>query len=111
MATNELEQKINDILEIARFAPSVHNTQPWKVRVNGWQLLIELDPEHALDDGDPTGRETVISLGIFCQATIMAAEHLGFKLADVNFNSDTATIDIAPKKTTKPTKTSTENIS
>jgi nitroreductase len=50
-------------VELARLAPSVHNTQPWHFRVEGETLVLSRDPQRRLASVDPTGRQQVISCG------------------------------------------------
>jgi hypothetical protein len=102
-----LADNVKNILELARLAPSVHNTQPWKVAVEDQTLRVTIDPEYMLADGDPTGRETIISMGIFCEAIVLSAQHLGFTPKTVKFHgkSVAVTFDAAKK-----TKTSDENV-
>ncbi len=76
---NFLSENINDILSIARLAPSVHNTQPWQVKVDQDELIISVNKHRVLTHGDPTGRQTYISLGIFTESCVVALEHLGFE--------------------------------
>jgi hypothetical protein len=90
--TNHLE----DILEIARFAPSVHNTQPWIVTIKDETIVVAIDSLHRLKDGDPTGRETIISLGIFAEAVCIAANELGLVVADAVFKDEVAVISFEP---------------
>jgi len=67
------------ILDLARFAPSVHNTQPWSVqKTDQNEIILTLDPAYVLRDGDPSGRQTIISLGIFSQAVCLAAAEFGY---------------------------------
>jgi hypothetical protein len=47
----------------ATYAPSVHNTQPWTIRVDPDHLGIQLDPTRQLQVLDPTARQLVISVG------------------------------------------------
>lgn len=94
-----IEQHLRNILEIARFAPSVHNTQPWKVHLEDSSLWVELDHNYLLKDGDPTGRETIISLGIFAEALIIAAATEGFTASAVNLHDESLEIQLAPSKT------------
>ncbi len=53
------------VVDLARLAPSVHNTQPWRFRVDGDVLSLsrDTDPERRLDVLDPAGRQQVISCG------------------------------------------------
>jgi hypothetical protein len=92
MSDSYLLENINSILSIARLAPSVHNSQPWKVRVEGDHLLVQLDESRLLDVGDPTGRQGFISLGIFTEACAIGLEAVGLKAADVNLKGKTVTL-------------------
>ena len=83
-----LADHLVNILEIARLAPSVHNTQPWLVSVDGDAIKIEADARHKLTYGDPTGRQITISLGIFSEAVCLAAEQLGLKAAKTSFQQE-----------------------
>lgn len=83
------QQELIKIIELARLAPSAHNTQPWLVRNNGYELEISLNEARALESGDPVGRQSVIGLGIFTQAVAEAAKSLGLK-SNIFFNGKTA---------------------
>lgn len=82
-----------DIVDIARLAPSVHNTQPWKVHAQTDGISVKVDKAQKLTDGDPTGRQTLISLGIFTQAIIIAAKAKGLEVSSLKFSGDQAHID------------------
>jgi hypothetical protein len=97
MLANYLSQSINDILSIARLAPSVHNTQPWRVRVEPNELRIMLARERALNHGDPTGREIYLSLGIFTEACLISLRHNGFNPSEPKFVGDEVFIKTGPK--------------
>lgn len=47
----------------ATLAPSVHNTQPWRMVIGDGSLEIHADPSRQLQLLDPTGRQLVISCG------------------------------------------------
>ncbi|WP_327092489.1 hypothetical protein OIE66_18140 [Nonomuraea sp. NBC_01738] len=47
----------------ARWAPSVHNTQPWSFAVTGQEISVRADTDRKLRVGDPEGRELMISCG------------------------------------------------
>jgi nitroreductase len=47
----------------ARLAPSIHNSQPWRFRLEGALLEMELDRERRLGTIDPQGRQALISCG------------------------------------------------
>jgi hypothetical protein len=64
--------------ELARLAPSVHNTQPWRFRIDGDDLLLGRDPARRLDVLDPTGRQQVISCGAALYLACIALRLQGF---------------------------------
>jgi nitroreductase len=49
--------------EAARWAPSVHNTQPWRLRLRTDGLVVVVDDRYGLPALDPTGRLRTISCG------------------------------------------------
>lgn len=73
------------ILDVARFAPSVHNTQPWKVSFADNVITVSLDEQYLLTDGDPTTRQTIISLGIFIEALLIGATKCGFSATNLDY--------------------------
>lgn len=89
---NLTRQDLAQILEYARFAPSVHNTQPWQVQAKYNIVSISIDPKHKLSHGDPTGRQTIISLGIFAEAIVLASKSLGWQIENVSLMEDGAKI-------------------
>lgn len=56
-----------------RRAPSAHNTQPWRLRVDGDALVLGWDPARQLAVGDPTRRDLWLSLGAFTESLVIAA--------------------------------------
>ena len=62
---NVIDARVERILAAAALAPSVHNTQPWTVQVQGNRIAIHADPSRQLRHADPTGREMYISCGAF----------------------------------------------
>jgi hypothetical protein len=65
------------IVDLARLAPSVHNTQPWAWQINGATLELWADRDRALQITDPIGRNLVISCGTALHHAVVAAEALG----------------------------------
>ncbi|MEU7746052.1 nitroreductase family protein, partial [Nonomuraea sp. NPDC049158] len=55
------EQAIQAALQAARWAPSVHNTQPWSFGVHGDEISLRADTARKLLIGDSAGRELLIS--------------------------------------------------
>jgi nitroreductase len=93
MKTHNLtKQELIRILEYARLAPSVHNSQPWKVQAKDNIVRISIDSKHMLSHGDPTGRQTIISLGIFTEAVVLASKALGRQTESVSLMDDGAKI-------------------
>lgn len=74
----KISPTIHAILDYARLAPSVHNTQPWQFHIpNGTTIELLAAPSRFLDAGDPTSREFWISLGACLETLLMAARGLG----------------------------------
>ncbi|BBO75875.1 Tat pathway signal protein [Desulfosarcina widdelii] len=66
------------ILYYASLAPSGHNSQPWRVRIesaNTW--IVEADSDRRLPCVDPDNRELILSLGAFAENLSLAAGALG----------------------------------
>lgn len=69
------------LLEQARWAPSPHNIQPWRVRVQSpTEAELRYDPARLLPDTDPTGFFTLVGFGIFLECLEVAAAPLGLAL-------------------------------
>ena len=67
-----------DLIELARWAPSPHNIQTWKVRPRS-EVAAELlyDPKRTLPATDPGGAFTKAGLGIFVELIAVAAAGTG----------------------------------
>lgn len=70
-----------DIIRPMTLAPSAHNTQPWKLAVNGGAVDVYVDWSRHLDVSDPTQRQLYVSLGCAIENGVVAAEHVGFSCA------------------------------
>jgi hypothetical protein len=55
--------EVAHLLEAASRAPSLHNSQPWRFRVEPDVIELWADPERALPAADPTGREQRVACG------------------------------------------------
>lgn len=75
----DLEDSVRFVCRYGLLAPSVHNIQPWQMSWNGRRLTIAPDPQHRLEAGDPTGRQTWISLGCIVENLVLAAGAAGLK--------------------------------
>ncbi len=65
--------------DVARWAPSKHNTQPWHFVVRGSSLEVWADPQRLLAETDPQRRELVISCGAAVHLAGVAARAAGFQ--------------------------------
>ena len=74
-------QAARAILELARWAPSVHNTQPWSWHLRGHDLQLRADRTRQLTHSDPEGRNLVMSCGFALHYAVTAAEALGWSTA------------------------------
>jgi hypothetical protein len=69
------------LLETARYAPSPHNVQPWRLRIltdDTADLFIE--KHRTLPKEDITGSFIILSMGIFIEALSIVAENNSLKL-------------------------------
>lgn len=71
-----------EILELARWTPSPHNTQPWKVgHLDERRIEVWLEPTRALPDEDVTGCFIVVALAMYVEALRILAANRGLGLA------------------------------
>lgn len=88
---------VKDILEYTRLAPSVHNTQPWRFKIdeNSSSLSLFAEPTRALQAGDPTQRELWVSLGICLETILQSAKGLGLNATITQLQTTTPLEQIA----------------
>lgn len=70
-----------NLLETARYAPSPHNVQPWRLRIvsdHTAELLIE--KRRTLPKEDTTGSFIILSMGLFIEALEIVAANASLKL-------------------------------
>jgi Nitroreductase family len=72
-----MENALRFAVEQAVLAPSSHNTQPWRFRVEGDTVELHADRSRALPVADPHGRELVVSCGAALLNLELAIAHLG----------------------------------
>ncbi|NPC96895.1 NAD(P)H nitroreductase [Nocardioides sp. zg-DK7169] len=82
-----------DIVVLACRAPSVHNTQPWRWRVEDTTLELYADRSRALAAADPSGRNLALSCGAALHHAQVAARALGW-VPDVTRLPDPAQPDL-----------------
>lgn len=68
------------VVDFARRAPSLHNTQPWRWRAEGERLDLFADRARQLPVTDPDGRGLIISCGAALAHARVAAAVLGWSL-------------------------------
>src|SRR5258708_2524221 len=77
------EQNVRFVIEAAVWAPSVHNTQPWRFGTRdlgtGPVISLHADVERRLDVADPDGREMLISCGAALFTLRLAMQYLGYE--------------------------------
>jgi hypothetical protein len=66
------------VVAYAVWAPSVHNTQPWRFTVGGQQISLHTDTDRRLAVADPDGREMMISCGAALFNVRLALRSLGY---------------------------------
>lgn len=72
-------QVLAGIVALACRAPSLHNSQPWRLRATDGELRVFLDTRRAPRYTDPTGREVVISCGALLDHLRVAAAAAGWE--------------------------------
>ncbi|MFG2076308.1 Acg family FMN-binding oxidoreductase [Nonomuraea maritima] len=73
MSIGSPERALEAALEAGRWAPSIHNTQPWTFAVSRQQISLRADTARKLPVSDASGREMLISCGaaLFAMRTAM----------------------------------------
>jgi len=63
---------VRTVLALAARAPSVHNTQPWRWRVDAESLHLYADASRQLPNTDPDGRDLILSCGAALHHCVVA---------------------------------------
>ena len=71
------KSRIQQLIHYATQAPSGHNSQPWKFKINKECINIYPDFSRELPIADPHHRELYISLGCAVENLVTAADALG----------------------------------
>jgi len=100
---------VHRIVGLGCRAPSVHNTQPWRWRADGYRIELRADRGRQLDVSDPSGRNLTISCGAALHHVQVAAAGLG-RAASVARFPDAADPDLlAAVELGEPTTTTPED--
>ncbi|WP_029107927.1 NAD(P)H nitroreductase [Mycobacterium sp. URHD0025] len=68
-------------VQLASRAPSLHNTQPWRLVVQGDCLQLHLDPNRVVTATDRSSREAIISCGVLLDHLRVAMAAAGWATA------------------------------
>jgi hypothetical protein len=70
---------MTSLIAMAARAPSLHNSQPWRFRLDGTAVELRADPERQLRQTDPDGREMLISCGGALYGLRLGLRRLGYQ--------------------------------
>ncbi|SDT78636.1 Acg family FMN-binding oxidoreductase [Actinoplanes derwentensis] len=76
---DEVKRALVQAADAARFAPSIHNTQPWRWVVTDGRLELFGVAERQLREQDPTGRMLLLSCGTALHHARVALEAEGWR--------------------------------
>ena len=81
-ATADHDGRWAEAMHYARWTPSPHNMQPWRLRVlNAWQAELCCDPDRQLPNTDPQSAFTMVTLSMFAEHLAIAFAAQGYALA------------------------------
>ena len=90
------EQRVRALLRFAVLAPSHHNAQPWKVRIDDNVLELLPDRSRSTPVVDPDDRQLLMSCGAFLFHLRIAARHFGWSNKVTLLPSMEAGFGVAP---------------
>ncbi|OBH30217.1 NAD(P)H nitroreductase [Mycobacterium sp. E342] len=94
---------VRTVLSLASRAPSVHNTQPWRWRVDAASLHLYSDASRQLPNTDPDGRDLMLSCGAALHHCVVALAAVGWlskvtRLPNPADPSHLAAIELSPHR-------------
>ncbi|HEY5550137.1 MAG TPA: ThiF family adenylyltransferase [Candidatus Saccharimonadales bacterium] len=105
-STKNRHNKIACLLEYAILAPSTHNTQPWRIKIEDDSCKIFIDNRRQLPVADKLRRDMYISLGAFLKNLEAAARAYGvYDRTDLAGQSDELVAEVYFKKLDKVSAT------
>ncbi len=70
-----------NLIDIAKWAPSIHNMQPWKFKILDEKYCeIYYDPKRILVHADPGSKFSLLTFGIIAETISIAAANKGYRL-------------------------------
>lgn len=76
---------VHAAVEVAVRAPSIHNTQPWRWRLDNKGLALLADRERQLAVADPDGHSLLVSCGAALHLTELALQSVGWQIESDHF--------------------------
>ena len=104
-------QTIRAAVELGSHAPSLHNSQPWRWRLDGRSLLLQADLRRWLPATDADGRDLVVSCGAALHHTRVALAAAGVhaavhRIPDPQRPDDLAALELSRAVPSTPTSSS-----
>ncbi|HZC53024.1 MAG TPA: hypothetical protein VE441_11055, partial [Mycobacterium sp.] len=78
-------ETVEAVLAVAVRAPSIHNTQPWRWRLDADGLALLADRSRQLEVADPDGHSLLVSCGAALHLTELALQAAGFQIETMLF--------------------------
>lgn len=76
---SSIEEQIRFLIGFAILAPSGHNSQPWKFKINQNTVYVLVEPLRSLAKSDPLKKQLAISLGCMVENFCIAADFFDFE--------------------------------
>ena len=104
--------KLAFLLHFAVLAPSSHNSQPWKFRVDENQIAVLPNPERLLDVADHDRRFLYIALGFALENILIAADYYNLETQVEYFpaNMQSAAAKVSFKENPDPSQKSQKHL-